>query len=92
MIKSGLSILLSLGLFFAIRRVACIPVLLLALQRAVKSHFTPGATKGRQFVARRIATNYKILLLHFKGFRIKGESEEYYSLMVTTENEFRHTL
>ena len=52
-------------------------MLLLALQRAVESHFTHRATQGRQFIARRIATNYKILLLHFKGFRVIGESEEY---------------
>ena len=64
------ALLLSLGLFFALRLVACIPMLLLALQRAVKSYFTPRASQGRQFVARRIATNCKILLLHFKGFGI----------------------
>ena len=77
MMESCFAILLSLGLFFALSLVAYIPVLHLALPRAVESHFTPRATQGRQFAARRIATNYKILLLHFTGFRIIRGNEEY---------------
>ena len=80
MIRSGLVILLSLGLFFALSLVACIPVLHLTLPRAVESHFTPRATQGRQFGARRIAANYKILLLHFRGFRILCEMEKYINI------------
>ena len=94
MMESFFDVLLSLGLFFALSLVACIPVLHLTLPRAVESHFTSRATQGRLFVARRIATNYKILLLHSRGFRIirgVGLKEEYYSQIMTTEYEFRHT-
>ena len=45
MMESCFAILLSLGLFFALSLVACIPVLHLTLLRAVESHFTPRATK-----------------------------------------------
>ena len=76
--ESCFVILLSFGVFFAFNLVVCIPVLLLALQRTVESYVTPRATQGRQFVARRIATNCTILLLHFRGFRILEEKEEYY--------------
>ena len=80
MMESCFAILLSLGLFFALNLVTCVPVLLLALHRAVESHFTPRATQGRQFGARRIAANYKILLLHFRGFRLLSEIEKYINI------------